>query len=213
MPHSLPSYAIVEHYGDIEEKLWQNGCASSARSVCTALRHRFWVLYLTAAVLRCESIYAADLSDFQGICMDQNENDVHPIFVMIMQFAAGKTNHGKIRYGRAIRHKNPKLCCIGALSFYLMLRFAITGEFAQFTVDDWCNNKAWFDVKLLVDVNSKFLLHQHLILICLLYLPALHSSLCALPYLSFCYSTRGWLACLLYSWTARFAFFALLVLF
>jgi Centromere DNA-binding protein complex CBF3 subunit, domain 2 len=124
------------------------------QAICTSLQHRFCLLYLTAAVLCCKSIYQADLLDFQGINVDQNSNDVHPLFVMIMQIAFGKTNNGQSRYGRAIRHKDVTLCCIGALSFYLMMRFSVTCEFEEFTVDDWCDNKKWFDTKLLVDVNS-----------------------------------------------------------
>jgi hypothetical protein len=65
----------------------------------------------------------------------------------------GKTNHGRILYGRATRHLNVLMCCIGALSFYLMYRFAITGEFENMTCEDWLDNSSWFDVKLLVDVH------------------------------------------------------------
>ena len=64
----------------------------------------------------------------------------------------GKTNHGQTLYGRATRHKDVKLCCLGALAFYLSYRFAITHKFASFLHADWCNNAKWFDVKLLVDV-------------------------------------------------------------
>ena len=35
-----------------------------------------------------------------------------------------------------------------------MYRFFCTREFANFTVDDWINNSAWFDVKLLVDIQG-----------------------------------------------------------
>ena len=74
---------------------------------------------------------------------------------MIMQIPFGKTNRGFIRYGRATRHRDVRLCCIGGLSFYLNFRFFVTREFSNFTSEDWCNNRSWFDIKLLVDVHSK----------------------------------------------------------
>jgi hypothetical protein len=66
----------------------------------------------------------------------------------------GKTNHGQTLYGRATRHKDVSLCCIGALSFYLMYRFAVTREFESFTLEDWLENSKWFDIKLLIDIQG-----------------------------------------------------------
>jgi Centromere DNA-binding protein complex CBF3 subunit, domain 2 len=145
---------MVEQYDEIEDALWANSYAPGPRSVCTAFRHRFCLLKLTSGLPWCESLYNAELSDFQGITVTQNETDVHPLPIMIMGIPVGKTNKGAIRYGRALRHKNVKLCCYGALAFYLTIWFFLTKEFVDFTVGDWCENKKWFDVKLLVDVNG-----------------------------------------------------------
>jgi hypothetical protein len=71
--------------------------------------------------------------------------------LMITQIPQGKTNHGRIIYGRAARHKDVLFCCIGGSSFYFAYRFWITGEFAGFTEEDRRQNDKWFDVKLLVD--------------------------------------------------------------
>jgi hypothetical protein len=35
-----------------------------------------------------------------------------------------------------------------------MFRFSITREFENYTLEDWCDNSKWFDVKLLVDVQG-----------------------------------------------------------
>ena len=149
-------YAIVEHYGAIEDKLYSNTINSiGERSICASLRHRFCFLYLTSGILRGESVYQADLSDFQGITMAANAGDLHPLYIMIMQIPFGKTNRGYVRYGRATRHRDVRLCCIGSLSFYLNFRFFSTKEFEKFTTDTWCNNRAWFDIKLLVDIHTK----------------------------------------------------------
>jgi hypothetical protein len=77
------------------------------------------------------------------------------MFIMINQIAVGKTNHGRTLYGRATRHKDVNLCCIGALSFYLMYRIWCTKEFAGLTVEDWLDNSKWFDIKLLTDVHAE----------------------------------------------------------
>ncbi len=55
-------------------------------------------------------------------------------------------------FGRATRHKDVALCCIGALAFYLSFRFYCTREFEDFTLEDWTDNKTWFDIKLLTDI-------------------------------------------------------------
>lgn len=148
-------YTVVEHYEDIEELLWHDSAeAVGKRAGCAMLRHRYCLLHLSSGVLRCESLYRAELSDFLGLRPPRQETDVHPVYVMINQVAIGKTNHGRLLYGRALRHRNAKLCCIGALSMYLQCRFWITDEFANFTTEDWTNNSKWFDIKLLVDVNG-----------------------------------------------------------
>ena len=149
------SYTIVENYDRIEEAFWNESIAPSRRSVCTALRHRYCLLHLTSGILRCESLYRAELSDFIGLTPPQRDTDIHQMFLMINQIPVGKTNHGRVLYGCATRHKDVRLCCIGALAFYLQYRFYLTDEFADFTVDNWCKNSDWFDVKLLVDVATK----------------------------------------------------------
>jgi hypothetical protein len=88
-------YAIADHYNDIEKHLWGVGQdAAGAQVACSALRHRFCLLYGTSGMLQTESIYEAELLDFQGITMEKNDNDVHPIFITIMQIPFGKINKG-----------------------------------------------------------------------------------------------------------------------
>ena len=147
-------YAIVERYGEIENELWQDSNCSAARSIATNLRHRYCLLHLTSGVLRCESLHRAELSDFMSLRAPMKDTDVHQMYLMINQIAFGKTNHGRLLYGRATRHKQVEMCCIGALSFYLSFRFFCTKEFENFTVDDWMDNSSWFDVKLLADIQG-----------------------------------------------------------
>ena len=85
----------MERYPEIELLLWKKAYAVYSRQVVTAMRHRFCCLYLTSGILRGETVYNAELSDFQGIVIQQNDTDIHPIFCMIMQIPFGKTNKGR----------------------------------------------------------------------------------------------------------------------
>jgi Centromere DNA-binding protein complex CBF3 subunit, domain 2 len=134
-----------------ERNFRQQGCLN------TRLRHRCCLLYLTSAILRSKSLYKADLSDFFGLSPPKKEVDVHQPWILINQIAEGKTTHGKLQYGRAIRHKDVCRCAVGGIriAIYLMSRFKITNEFATMTLlDDWKDNLKWFNVKLLVDVHG-----------------------------------------------------------
>jgi hypothetical protein len=147
-------YTIVEHYPSIEEELWKDSNDFSRRSVLSKLRDRYCCEHLTSGILRCESLTKAEWSDYLGITVPKQMTDVDDMYVMINQIDFGKTNHGRTLYGRAIRHKDVKLCPIGALSFYAQFRFDCTGEFAHFTVHDWINRELWFNVKVLIDLNQ-----------------------------------------------------------
>lgn len=70
-----------------------------------------------------------------------------------MSLETGKTNHGSTLYGRGVRHKNVKMCFVGAFSMYLGYRFHLTREFEvdSFPLENWLDNSTWFDIKLLVD--------------------------------------------------------------
>jgi hypothetical protein len=80
-------YVAVEQYDKIEEELWKRG-DNNIRSACAWLRHRFCLLYTTSGILRCESLYRAELSNFLGLVMKKPE-DVHPLYLMISQIPQG----------------------------------------------------------------------------------------------------------------------------
>lgn len=148
-------YLIAEEFHNIEAEFWRDSQTTCGkRNICANLRHRYGFLHLTAGILRCESLHRAEFSDFLGIFLPKQETHIHPMFIMINQITQGKTNHGRTLYGRATRHKNVLHCAVGALAMYLMYRFMCTQEFTHFTVENWANNKDWFDIKLLTDINS-----------------------------------------------------------
>jgi Centromere DNA-binding protein complex CBF3 subunit, domain 2 len=149
-------YTIVEHYPDIEQELW-NDCLKAAgpRQIVCQLRHRYCAQHTASGILRAESLYRAEWSDFLMISPPKNDTDVHPISIMVNQVSQGKTNNGRLLYGRAIRHRDVRLCAIGSLALYMMYRFYVTDEFRNMTVEDWLNNETWFDIKLLSDTIAE----------------------------------------------------------
>jgi hypothetical protein len=151
----LAPYTMVERYDEIEQALWDDSrnCVSP-RSINTQLRHRACCLYLTSGIFRSESLHHAELSDFLCLKPPLRETDIHPMFLLIDQIAEGKTKHGQTLYGRATRHRDVRLCAVGAIVFYLQFRSYCTKEFSNHTVDDWITNSTWFDIKFLVDLNG-----------------------------------------------------------
>lgn len=83
-------YKAVERYSEIEQELWLRSTEKS--KMTTWLRNRFVFLYSLSGILRAESLYRAELSDFLGICVKKVE-DVHPLYVMITQVPEGKIYH------------------------------------------------------------------------------------------------------------------------
>lgn len=81
-------YQAVDRLPDIEQAMWEKSSLNS-RSACCWLRHRFVFLYSTAGLLRCESLYKAELSDFLALTV-KKETDVHPLTLMITQIPEGK---------------------------------------------------------------------------------------------------------------------------
>jgi hypothetical protein len=108
-------------------------------------------LQTKSGILRGESVYKGELSDMLTITM-QGENDPHPLELLILKIATGKTNKNLTLYGRCMRCADVRMCAFGAFGFYLMYRFEQTHEMD--VPPDFLDNAAWFDVKLLTDMRS-----------------------------------------------------------
>lgn len=152
LDHTFAPYLYAQHVKSIEATLFERNIWSSSRSALGSLRNRFCFLETTTAILRGESLFKAELSD----CLDLTvspEREPHPFYISVTQIPEGKTNHsGRTIYGRAMRHRIPEMCPIGAKALYLMFRFKVTGEMDP--PPDFTSNEAWFDIKLLVDSTS-----------------------------------------------------------
>lgn len=107
-------------------------------------------MFSKTGILRGETIFSAELSDCFLVSHRNKAKDPHKWDALIMTIFAGKTNKLNKLYGRAMRAKDVRLCSLGALGFYLLSRFALTGEFEDGKCPDFTDNKAWYDIKLLV---------------------------------------------------------------
>ena len=79
-------------------------------------------------------------------------NEPSPYHIVVLCVGEGKQNKDKNIFGRIMRHRDPRLCGIGALGMYLMLRFQLTQEHKLF---DFFDNNSWFNVKLIRDMTKK----------------------------------------------------------
>jgi hypothetical protein len=147
--HETSHYVASDQIERIEEYFFSLGHATNVRSVFSSLRNRFTFLMTTHGILRGESLFKCELSDLFGVTTHKKDVDPHPCYVLMMHIATGKTNGYIKLYGRVCRHKDAKLCAIGALGMYLLYRFEKTREFAP--PPDFTDNSNWFDWKLLTD--------------------------------------------------------------
>jgi len=141
----------VEKLQDVEDWFFQKGVLASDRAAFAGLRNRHTCLRTLGAVLRGESLIGEELSDYFGVSF-QTDRDPHRIEIAISQIANGETNKGVKIFGRAMRHKDVRMCACGALGFWLLHRFHKTGEMDS--PPDWLKNEDWFDVKVLVDLQN-----------------------------------------------------------
>ncbi|KAM4067738.1 centromere DNA-binding protein complex CBF3 subunit [Hirsutella rhossiliensis] len=63
---------------------------------------------------------------------------------LVVVMNCGKTNqHGRMEYGSALRHRDPRSCLIGALAFWLFWRWQVekAERFPVFQSEDWYETK------------------------------------------------------------------------
>jgi hypothetical protein len=94
------------------------------------MRHRFCLLLTTFGIIRGESLFNCDLSDLFSI--EKTDEGSHICSILVMKIATGKTNGlGQKLFGRVMRHRDYRVCPIGALGLYFLLRFDFGGFFAN----------------------------------------------------------------------------------
>jgi hypothetical protein len=125
----MSPYGALDTIDQIENALFQSGCrVADTRSTFSSLHNRFPFLFTVGGILRGESVYMAELSDLLHTQIQREDHDPHPVTIMILQMATGKTNQELKLYSSRVG-RNVNLCPICALGFYLVLyRFHYTGE-------------------------------------------------------------------------------------
>lgn len=139
-------FLLVEKIPSIEMELFRRN-AFSKKFCLGALRDRFCFLMTNGGILRGESLFNSELSDLCDLIKE--DEGPHKCHILVMRIAVGKTNALKTLYGRVMRHKDFRLCPIGALAMYFLARFHLSGESLDFS-----SNDKWFNVKLLVESSS-----------------------------------------------------------
>ena len=144
-------YKLSSKLNQIENFIWHDCSTIGKYYGAATLRDRFHFLFTLGAVIRSESCFKADLSDLMDFTFHQ-ENEPDPYHVLVMRIGFGKTVRGdKPIYARGLRHKDARLCHIGALGLWLMARFHIYNEMERV---DFTDNKSWFNMKLMISTHD-----------------------------------------------------------
>jgi len=120
------------------------------KAIGCAFRTQVDFLLGNHVLLRLSNRLPIELPDC--FCLDlqnkgvQRSRDAHATKALVILMHQGKTNqHGRMEYGAALRHRDPKACLIGALAFWFFWRWQCEGEpFPRFT-----RSEDWYDVKVL----------------------------------------------------------------
>jgi hypothetical protein len=88
LSHEFSPYLAVARYPDMEQDMWERS-SSGNRFAFAWLRNRMCLLFTTSAILRCESLFRAELSDFLSVKF-KAPKDVHPMHAVVMQIMKGK---------------------------------------------------------------------------------------------------------------------------
>ena len=98
-------------------------------------------------VLRGENRRIAELADLSLVEFPAKNEGPTPCFAVVLQITSGKTNNsGRAEYMGAMRHKDPRLCTMGALAQYFFWRWELSGE----EPPDFQSRQSWYGNKVLV---------------------------------------------------------------
>jgi hypothetical protein len=87
--HQFSSYKATGQGVAIENEFFKRSCDTNLRSAFSWTRNRFVFLFTKCGILRCESVYKAELSDLLHV-KGKAPKDVHGWAVLVMQIAVGK---------------------------------------------------------------------------------------------------------------------------
>ena len=88
MDHSFSFFKAHGEVKKLEDAMFLRGVGNGLRAAYASMRNRFVFLYSKTGVLRCESIYKAELSDISHV-KSKAPKDVHQWTALIMQISQG----------------------------------------------------------------------------------------------------------------------------
>ena len=150
MTSDFEPFRVLTDIPKLETYMWNENREKRIYGA-SSLRDRFQLLFSLSGVLRSDSIYKADLSDFLDFKFKQ-KNEPHPYHIGILRVGEGKTVQNKCQFGKIMRHLDVNMCAMGALGFWLFARFMVTDEVKNM---DFNNNESWFNMKLLCPVDKR----------------------------------------------------------
>jgi hypothetical protein len=89
--------------------MWKRGCGSSWRFSYAWIRNRYYFLQSYCGILRCDSLFKAELSNTLGITI-QKKQDPHRLYLLILQMASGKTISLYLHFIK-VRTNSVLTCC------------------------------------------------------------------------------------------------------
>ena len=108
------------------------------------LRNRMCHLLCHSCLLRGESARSLELPDLFSVELENEGFSQCRALVLLMK--QGKTNQFNRReFGSCLRHKNVRICAVGAVAMYLFWRFDVENE----PIPDFSDPPQWYDIKLL----------------------------------------------------------------
>ena len=91
-----------------------------------------------------------ELSDLG--CLDVPDQGPSPCSALLARFSSAKTNTtGKKLFMGAMRHRDPRICPVGAVAQLLCWRWECSGE----EPPDFSSRRSWYDIKLLVGEDAR----------------------------------------------------------
>ena len=114
---------------DVVRKCWTAWRSKQQTANAVEPYHRTAVdfLFSHSMLMRGENLRFLEFPDLFVLPL-KNEGPT-PCNAMILILSNGKMNqHGRIEYASVVRHKNPLLCCMSQLAFYLFYRWNVKQE-------------------------------------------------------------------------------------
>jgi hypothetical protein len=127
-----------EQYIELSMYYWNKTSGGQA-----SFRDRMALTVNHSMMLRGESLRGARLPHCSSMVFPNEGKSF--CSVLVLQFINGKMNQNhRNQHSGAIRHKDVRLCAIGATAMYFFYRFHIEEEFPDFT-----SNDTWFKTRVL----------------------------------------------------------------